>query len=170
MHEPLGVPKNITLHWSAGTYTQTFSGYHLSIQGDGSVVVSCPLSVKGSHCWGRNTGNIGVSLCAMAKGCPVKPIQVERAARVCAELCFKYKLNPRGHVTLPKKKRVGANLVSVPGEITAPVIADHAWYARQDQYFPDRWDVGDFYGVIFHKACWYYDKLVAKAITPEYIK
>lgn len=163
--------RNITLHWTAGNHKQTFPGYHFCIQGDGTVVPSLALSKKGEHTWGRNTGNVGISLCAMAKGFPVTPIHIERAAKLCAELCFRHGLDPKGHLDLPRMKVVGNTIVPVPGQtIKAPVITDHAFYARADGYFPARWDIGEYLDPIVRKACWYYEKLVTKRILPEFIK
>lgn len=120
--DPLGKPERITMHWSAGSYTQTFDHYHFSILGDGKVVQTLPITVKGSHCWKRNSGNIGVSWCAMADGFPVTKAQREAAAILIAELCGVYGIDPDKDVQ------------------------DHAYWAKIDGYFPDRWDVGSEMG------------------------
>jgi hypothetical protein len=170
MTEPLGRPKLITLHWTAGNHKQTFPEYHFCVQGDGTVVPTLPLGQKGAHTWMRNTGNIGTSMCAMAAGHPVTPIQIERNAKLVAELCLRFGLDPRGHVELPELKLRGGTLVATGRTIIAPVIADHAFFAKADGYYPDRWDVGEKHEVILKKALWYFDKLTAHAIPLEFIK
>lgn len=118
--EPLGKPEKITMHWSAGSYTQTFDHYHFNILGDGRVEQTLSIKVKGSHTWRRNSGNIGIGWCAMAtKKHPVTAAQKEAAAVLIAELCGCFDIDPDADVK------------------------DHAYYAKQDGYFPDRWDVGD---------------------------
>src|SRR5579864_5158499 len=73
---PTGVDL-ITLHWTVGTYAQTFDdAYHFQILGDGSVHVDsrafrdfrhlyfCEFEPL-AHAWHHNTGNLGISLCGM---------------------------------------------------------------------------------------------------------
>lgn len=173
MSEPLGKPRHITLHWSAGSYTQTHPGYHASVVGSGEVLVSYPYHLKGSHTWGRNSGNLGGSLCADPTRNDRKPkdVQIEALAKWAAEACIVYGLNPRGTVTLPAMRVTGRRIVAVPGKtIEAPVIADHAFFAKKDGYFPDRWDIGDLYPIVLNKARWYFDKLQAGALRFEHFK
>lgn len=62
----------ITLHWTVGTYDQTFpDAYHFQITGDGKIWVD-PRAydqygnfVPLAHAWHHNTRNLGISLCAM---------------------------------------------------------------------------------------------------------
>ena len=160
MNEPMGQPNRITLHWTASGYSQVFGDYHGCIKGDGVRVATRPLTVKGVHTWGRNSGNIGESLCGMAKGCPIKPVQIETMAATVAEHAARYGIALRGVVKLPKMKVQGGVLVPVPGQwILAPTVADHAWYAKADGYFPDRWDIGDLYHEVLEKAVWYHEQL-----------
>ena len=51
------------------------------------------------------------------------------------------------------------SLVEVAGVIHAPVLADHAWYAHADGYYPDRWDVGKEFAPLAAKARWYLAQL-----------
>ena len=54
----------IYLHWTAGRYGQVFDDYHLCIDKDGTVYVTCDeLCERKSHTWHRNTGTIGIALC-----------------------------------------------------------------------------------------------------------
>lgn len=170
--DPLGTIKRITLHWTAGTYDQVFHDYHGCIKGDGTYVQTLPFDTKGSHCWGRNTGNVGLSFCAMADSRhPVTKFQIETMACVVAEICFVEGIVIRGVSKLPKKHIVGQALVDMPGEhIIAPNVADHAWYAKQDGYYPDRWDIGNLLDPVLAKAAWYHDQLRTNKRTPEHIK
>jgi hypothetical protein len=57
----------IYLHWTAGWYNQTFADYTFNITGDGSIFVSNEdLSKVLAHTAGRNSGSIGITLCACA--------------------------------------------------------------------------------------------------------
>ena len=54
----------IYLHWTAGRYGQVYDDYHLNIDQDGTVYVTCDdLCEKKAHTWKRNTGTIGIALC-----------------------------------------------------------------------------------------------------------
>jgi N-acetylmuramoyl-L-alanine amidase CwlA len=131
MPEPLGKTTTLTLHWTAGGYTQTFDDYHFCVKGDGAVVQTLSISKKGAHTWKRNSGNIGVSMCCMADGCPVTDKQREATARLVAELCGMFGLDVERDVH------------------------DHAYFARLDGYYPERWDVGEELTPIKAKAKWY---------------
>lgn len=116
--EPLGNPERITLHWTAGNYDQTFDHYHFCVKGSGEVVQTLSLKLKGSHCWKRNSGNIGVSMCCMASNkFPPTDKQREATARLVAELMGIY-------------------------GIALEDVQDHAYWAKADKYFPERWDIG----------------------------
>jgi hypothetical protein len=127
--QPLGTPTQVVLHWTAGTYAQCWDSYHFNIAFDAKapracVVKALSLKQKGQHLAKRNTGAIGVTLCAMAsKSHPVQPLQEAAAAELCAELLWHHKLSI-AHLT------------------------DHAHWARVDGYFPHRWDVGDRFAAI----------------------
>lgn len=59
-----GEIKAIYLHWTAGRYGQLFDDYHINIDHDGRVYLTCQeLTDPKEHTWERNTGAIGVSLC-----------------------------------------------------------------------------------------------------------
>ena len=164
MSEPLGTPRLITLHWSAGGYEQTFPDYHFAILGSGEVRQTLPIAVKGAHTWGRNSGNIGVSLCAMHPDGrhPVTAEQREACACLVAELCGIYGLELSGAVVLPEMRVDGGRIVPTGRSRTFPAVADHATFARADGYYPDRWDVGPEYAVITAKAKWYRAEIQAR--------
>lgn len=55
----------ITGHWTAGRYKQYFNDYHLLINDDGEILMPNGVTLDSvlAHTYGRNTGNIGVSMC-----------------------------------------------------------------------------------------------------------
>lgn len=154
MIEPLGKPKLITLHWTADNHTKTFDHYHFCIRGDGSVVQTLPIGTKGSHTWGRNSGNIGISMCAMGKGSPVTGFQREATAVLVAELAGCFGLDLHATLQLPELRLSpdGKSLIPTGRLLPFPVLADHAMFARADGYYPDRWDIGDEYPRIRDRA------------------
>lgn len=61
----LGRDVKIYLHWTAGRYGQKYDDYHINIDQDGSLWASTDdLSEALAHTWHRNTGSVGVTLCA----------------------------------------------------------------------------------------------------------
>lgn len=93
----VGQISHIYNHWTAGRYDQLFDDYHLSIKGDGSLWASTDdLTEHKSHTYMRNTGAIGVALCACldAVGCddlgtyPPTEAQLNTLAQVNAILCI----------------------------------------------------------------------------------
>ena len=161
--------KCITNHWSAGSYTQTFDDYHFCITWDGKkaqVIQTLSLTERGSHCWRRNTGNIGVSMMCMAEKYPVRLEQVEAMAKLNAELCLYFGLDPNGTYTAQKiDPDSGAPIF---GAFEAPIVSDHAFYARKDGYSSLRWDIGNHMAPVKAKTLWYYNKLKSGEIKPEY--
>lgn len=157
-------------HHSAGSYTLTCKAYHFGVGFDVHAPRVClmrnlKLHQKGQHLWGRNTGACGNAM--LAEGPEEnpqhrRPEQVETLALLNAEQCFVWGLNPRGTITLPKKRIVGNSLVTVPGEyITMPIISDHSEFAKQDGYYPDRVDIEHDIAYVRAQAAKYYDELVA---------
>lgn len=60
-----GREPKIYLHWTAGTYDSLFDDYHISITGNGDIYVpNVIFSRVLNHTWRRNTGSIGIALCA----------------------------------------------------------------------------------------------------------
>ena len=54
-------------HWSAGHYGQMWDEYHICIDGDGGIFITCSaLTELKYHTWHRNTGAIGVSMMCAA--------------------------------------------------------------------------------------------------------
>ena len=143
----LGKPEEVILHWTAGSLGRkdfyrnaVYQKYHFNVLGDATVVQTLSVKDKGEHVAGRNSGKIGVTMCCMgsdANGHPIQPtkMQVERTARLVAELCQELKI--------PLSK-----------------VFDHAHYAALDGYSNLRWDVGSYYKVIIGKSKWYYAKLL----------
>lgn len=161
MTDPIGKVRQITMHWTAGTHDWTSDHYHWCIRGGGQVVQTLGASLKGSHCWGRNSGNLGIALCAMAPGHPVTDAQRRSCAILVAELCGVYGLRIDGTLLLPEMRVSGERLIATGRSRSFPVVADHAVFARADGYYPDRWDIGDEYAPILQAAIAYRGDLVA---------
>lgn len=153
----MGKIDSICCHWTAGGYVTASDHYGINIEwnrnkpNSASVVQTRSYNDKGSHLWGRNTGCFGVSVCAMgdttdANGKRViltpKQPQLWAMAYTIACLCGIFGLDINGKLKKPKKQCQGETLVTLDGTIDAPVVADHAWYAVNDRYYPDRWDIG----------------------------
>ena len=106
--------KRIICHWTAGSYQPSdndLDHYHILIDGKGKVHRGHH-SIKqnhhkahggyAAHTYGLNTDSIGVAVCCMggAQGkhdlgrYPLKKVQWETLARVVAELCLAYDLEP----------------------------------------------------------------------------
>lgn len=147
--QPLGKPTQVVLHWTAGLYTQCWDSYHFNIAYDvktprACVVKTLKLAQKGQHLAKRNTGAIGVTFCGMATSAfPVKPLQEQAAAELCAELLQHYKL-------------------------TLENLTDHATWAQVDGYYPDRWDVDKHLPVVKKLAKAHLAKLVLGEVKPVY--
>jgi hypothetical protein len=169
MTEPLGKVRQLTLHWTAGNHEATFDHYHWCIKGGGQVVQTLSAQAKGSHTWGRNSGNLGISLCAMAEGYPVTDAQRRACAILVAELCGVYGLPIDGTLILPEMRVRGDALVATGRSRSFPVVSDHAIFARADGYYPDRWDIGPEYAPILRAAIAYRGDLVAGRRTNSLI-
>ena len=146
--EAMGTPTGIVLHWTAGDYTGAWDDYHYNVAMDvtnkRACVMQClRLDQKGQHLWGRNSGMIGISFCAMADHrFPVTDEQKEAAAHLIAELCYKFNLDPSRALQLPELKQVAGSLTRTGGLIHPLTVSDHADFAKHDGYYPDRWDIG----------------------------
>lgn len=85
----------IYLHWTAGGYVGFYDDYHLNIDGDGKIHLTCKdFAETLNHTYKRNTGSIGVTLCCCYNAktndiglFPPKPKQIETLAQVIARLC-----------------------------------------------------------------------------------
>ena len=155
-NESLGTPTLITLHWTAGSYTQTHDSYHFCVTGDGRTVQTLGLAFKGSHVWGRNTGNLGIAMCAMANArtLPTQR-QIEETAALIADLSVQYAIAFDATHTCRRHKVIKGSRIPDDGTIEIARITDHAAYARCDGYYPDRWDCGRYTEEITRKARWY---------------
>lgn len=154
--ENLGTPKLITLHWTAGSYTQTYPHYHFCVLGNGTTMRTLPLTDKGSHTWGRNTGNIGIAMCCMqnTRTMPTNR-QIEETAALIADLSIQFNIGLDDVYPVQRHKVSNSIRVPIDGTIEVFRITDHAAYARADGYYPDRWDCGRYTNEIVKKAKWY---------------
>lgn len=132
--------QTVTEHWTAGSYTTPYKAYQILVNPNYILVSHNITNYRlHQHTAFRNTGNIAVTYMAMANGCPVTNLQIERHALVKAILKHVYKLDWSD-------------------------FKDHAHWAKVDGYWPHRWDTqlkitgGTVYSVGLSKAKWYYDK------------
>lgn len=164
--EALGTIVGIVNHWTAGMFDTAFDDYHFNIclLGTKAVIVkTLNLTQKGQHVWGRNTGLVGVSLACMSnpkvKATHPHPAQIEAMAVIEAELCAWKHLNPSGTISLPDKDNTGTALVNTGKYHNFNVISDHAEFAKEDRYFPDRWDIGEYQNIVRSKVIQYHKEL-----------
>ena len=93
----------IFLHWAASTYSSASPDYHATIQGNGKIEQTRDYNTfGGGHTSERNSEGIGISLAAM-KGAdsggsfgkyPVKKIQYENMAKLCAKILVSWGHGP----------------------------------------------------------------------------
>ena len=180
MTEPLGTPQRITLHWTAGNNTTNFADYHACVRGDGTYVKTRPLTEKGAHTWFRNSGNIGLAFDGemnahpapdghggykpVGSPFPIPTIAIETMAKAVAELCLTHSIPLHGVIAQPEYRRVGKGtpddtLIATGHNCLVPTVTDHRWYAVQDQYPDERWDIADLLPEVIGKAAWYLEKL-----------
>lgn len=169
-----GKIKHLYLHWTAGYYGQAYSDYHINIDKDGEIYLTChELYQPKLHTFMRNKDGIGIALCcgvgATYSGngpqgidfgeCPPTQVQIEKAAQVIAIL---------------------ADALELPIEFSA--VATHAEIAIMDGYGPfssdehKRWDLwfvpgtpgnADFRlgGVTLRKKALWYKELFDRKIA-----
>lgn len=103
-----GEIKAIYLHWTAGRYGQLFDDYHINIDHDGKVYLTCQeLTELKAHTWKHNTGAIGVTLCCCYEAVynadsgaidygpyPPTELQLESLVKVVQVLCKGLELMP----------------------------------------------------------------------------
>ena len=90
--------KQIYLHWVASTHTWRQGPYHTTVQGDGSLYKNKPYDQHTNHTYGRNTGNVGLSIAAMKEWNwerygPTKP-QLEALTAEAASIAKKWGWKP----------------------------------------------------------------------------
>lgn len=133
----------IVLHWSASKYNQVFPEYHFCIDDIGNVWQNDnadPGDTLG-HTWHRNTGRVGISASAMYNATsedygdyPWTKRQMESMCALTAKIAVKYKIN-------------------------LSEIQTHAYWARVDGYFGERWDFDKETLMIKNKVAWYIKQL-----------
>ena len=77
----------IFLHWTAGHYGQVYDEYHLNVDRDGTVYVTCDdLGERKAHTWQRNSGTVGITLCCGYGACCRLPYAIPARAAISAML------------------------------------------------------------------------------------
>lgn len=146
-------PRFIVLHWTAGGWSATFPQYHFNILGNGKVVATYPVGFRGAHVWKRNTGAVGIALCAGAGArvvngalvgtkAPIQPVQLEAMAATVAEVALDHGIPTSGNV-------------DVGFGFAFPWLTGHHFWAVKDGYGPDRSELGVYEATVRSKAAWY---------------
>lgn len=161
--DPLGIVKGIVLHWTAGDHDDFYNGYHFNIGEINNlpvIIKTLGWNQKGQHLWGRNTGMIGITLCAM-KDWKILPTQkqLDILPILIAEICAWKNLNPEGKISLANKKVVGQDLIDIGGFSNFDVISDHRTFAKKDGYGSERQDIKQYYLPAKEKAIIYFKEL-----------
>lgn len=161
----------LVCHWTAGDYDDFYDGYHFNIgfiNNEVIVVKTLGNNQKGQHVWGRNTGMIGITLCAM-KDWILEPnqYQLDIMSILIAEICAWKNLNPESKISLPKKQVQGDTLITLGGTQSFNLISDHREFAIADGYPSERQDINnskkkiDYMVEVRAKAIKYYKELKA---------
>lgn len=158
--EALGTIKGVVLHWTAGPKTLAFDDYHINIVETASevaVIQTLNYTEKGMHLYKRNTGMIGVSMASMQnpklKSQQPSALQLEATALIIAEICCYKNLNP--------EKEFSTYKLGNPALVSAPIISDHKYWAIEDMYYPDRWDIDTYYAPLRLRAIALFKELKA---------
>lgn len=154
----------IVLHWTAGSYSNTYDNYHFCITWDGEkahAIQTRSLRERGAHTWKRNTGRIGISICGGIKEYPIRVAQVEVMAKLIAELCILFDLDLNG-------KHIAMDLFDSSKFYDVPNVTDHVFYSKMDKY--GKVDIGKLLPVVLNKSAWYFSKLKSGEQKPEYTK
>lgn len=155
---PGGVYRGVVLHWSAGKYLKWFPHYHLCVLGppaDGEVVVTHPILNNlrritsgmdyAGHTRGRNSGRVGISAMCM------------------------YLAGMTDYGTFPPTSRMIETVCALAGLVDAKYapgqpggqdafnqrVRTHYQWARDDGYYPDRWNWMVESELMQRKAWWY---------------
>lgn len=139
-------PTHITLHWTAVNKDIIFKDYQFNIKKNGQVSQTLSVYTRGAHTYKRNTGNIGIAVCGGPK---IEAIQLERMAKLVAELMIKF-------------------------DIPVENVRDHNYYAILDNYEPEFFKIDlngtkdKYFDKILPKILWYKAKLEAKQLAFEH--
>lgn len=163
LNENMGKVIGIVLHWTAGDQKTFYNGYPINIgfiDNEVIVVKTIKFTQKGQHVWQRNSGLLGIALCAM-KVWIIKPneYQLDIMSLFIAEYCSWNKLDPEKTISLPEKKLVGITLVNTGRNKNFPIISDHRTFAEADGYGSERQDILNYYQPVREKAIQYYKEL-----------
>lgn len=157
-----GMVDHIYLHWTAGSYHQFFSDYHICIDGDGEIVVSGEgeLTDYKSHTWKRNSNAIGIAICCCADAAayadgrvdfgsvPPTPAQIDAMAKVVAVLC-----DELGLVVNKYNVMTHSEVADIDGY--GPATTCERWDLWKLPNLPGNGEIMDGGDVIRGKAEWY---------------
>ena len=134
----------IVFHWTASRYSQFFYDYQFCVDFDGSIWQNNNADPGDtlSHTWHRNTGRVGIACSSMYNATsdnygdyPWTKKQMEAMCALAAKIVIKYK-------------------IKFPDEVNT-----HAFWAREDGYFGERWDFDIETPMIKNKVAWYIKQL-----------
>jgi len=78
-----GAISRLYLHWTAGRYSQCFDDYHLNIGPNGELYLTCrSLEELKAHTWHRNTGAVGLTICACLGAVALQPPKDKEAPAI----------------------------------------------------------------------------------------
>lgn len=129
-------PVRVYLHWTAGHYYTSFSGYHFCIDADGEIIESLPLTEIPAATWHRNSGSIAIALCCAAGATAYKgdPYEVDLGEEPPTDAQIE---------TLAQVMAAIADVFEIP--IDNEHFLTHAEAADFDGYGPEttceRWDL-----------------------------
>lgn len=158
-----GCIDKIYLHWTAGRYHQFYDDYHINIDEDGAIIITCDdLTELKAHTWRRNSNAVGVAMCccynALANNgvdadfgeFPPTAQQIETMAKVVDVLCDNLSL--------------AVNQNNVLTHCEAALLDDYGPYSGDPETRWDLWYLPDIPGdgvmkpggdVIRGKAIWF---------------
>ena len=158
----MGKVDRIVNHWAATPYFFETPKYHFIVVKEpksGQFQIRQGLSYKhrGEHTWRRNTGALGVSMACMGEDkdangrvvtrySPLREMVILQAyTNACLGGIFGLGLEGTVLKTDVKYDSRTGTLDSTGKLVNVPVLVDHAIEAKRDGYFPERWDIGEYW-------------------------
>jgi hypothetical protein len=152
-------------HWQVTDYSTAYNDYEIVIcfwleRRQVVILRTLPAGAKNSACWKRNTAALNWAFAGYAGAVPTSDLRhiakpgsfpatdemVEGASIVLAEYGCWHEWDLEGTVNLPvwrcNADESDMTMLTTDGLI-APVLADHAFFARADGYSDARWDIAE---------------------------